>query len=73
MAYLIKVMVVDKKTKRGLEGYRVKTYSGKETKTDKNGMANLIVEDSRVTVYVNGTEVYDGYTYNAPDPIIYEM
>jgi len=36
-------------------------------------MANLIVEDSRVTVYVNGTKVYDGYTCNAPNPIIYEM
>jgi len=72
MAYVIKVMVVDKKTQKGLSGYKVKRYGGSEATTDSKGMATVITEDSSVTVYVNGVQVYNGYASSAPKPIIYE-
>jgi len=72
MAYVIKVMVVNKKTQKGLSGHKVKRYGGSEVTTDSNGMATVITEDSSVTVYVDGVEVYNGYASSAPKPIICE-
>ena len=72
MAYVIKVMVVDKKTGKGLSGHRTKLYGGTEIKTDSKGMATLIAEKSSITVYVNGFQVYNGNASSAPKPIIYE-
>jgi len=72
MAYVIKVMVVDRRTGRGLPGERVKTYGGSETRTDSSGMATLISNSSSVTVYVNGFRAYEGSALSAPRPIVYE-
>lgn len=72
MAYAINVMVIDKKTNRGLSGQRVKLYGGTEMKTKSNGMTTLISESSSVTVYVNGFQVYSGGASSASNPIIYE-
>jgi len=72
MSYAIKVMVVDKKTRKGLSGHKVKNYGGSEVKTDSKGIATVVSDSSSVTVYVNGFEVYDGSASSAPNPIIYE-
>jgi len=70
MAYAIKVMVVERKTNKGLSGMRVKTYGGSEVKTNANGMATLVAQNSTVTVYVEGSTAYDGSASSAPNPII---
>jgi hypothetical protein len=72
MSYAIEVMVVDKKTRKGLSGHRVKLYGGNEEKTNSCGMATLISRSSSITVYVNGFQVYSGAASSAPNPIIYE-
>ncbi|MDC9728528.1 MAG: hypothetical protein PSN04_04260 [Methyloprofundus sp.] len=72
MSYVVKVMVVDKKTGKGLSGHRVKNYGGSEVKTDSSGMATVTSNSSKITVYVNGSEVYSGSASSAPKPIIYE-
>ncbi len=72
MAYVIKVMVVDRKTGRGLSGEKVKTYGGAETKTDSSGHATVVANSSSVEVYVNGSRAYSGSSISAPKPIIYE-
>ncbi len=72
MAYAVTVMVVDRRSRKGLSGHRVKCYGGRETKTDSSGMATVISESSNITVYVNGFEVYSGSASRAPNPIIYE-
>jgi len=72
MAYAVQVMVVDKKTRKGLSGHRVKAYGGDEVKTNYAGMATVISTSSNITVYVNGFQVYSGSVSSAPNPIIYE-
>lgn len=72
MAYVIKVLVVSKNSRKSLSDETVKLYGGGETKTDSSGMATLIANNSTVSVYVNGRTVYDGYASSAPDPIIFE-
>ncbi len=71
--YLIKVMVVDKNTRKGVSGYVVKEYQGAEVKTDNNGIANLVCTTPSVFITVNGAKVYEGYAYNAPATIVYEV
>lgn len=72
MSYAVKVMVVDRKTRKGLSGHRVKSYGGSEVKTDSFGMATVVSNSSSITVYVNGFEAYFGNASSAPNPIIYE-
>ena len=60
MAYAINVMVVNRKTNKGLSGLKVKTYGGSKIKTHANGMVTLVANKSTVTVYVEGSTVYDG-------------
>lgn len=72
MAYAIKVMVIDKNTRKGVSGQKVKLYGGKEVKTDSSGIATVVATSSSVTVYVNGTTAYDGSASSAPNPILYE-
>lgn len=70
--YLVKVMVVDKKTGKGLKGYKVKEYNGSEQETDDSGIANLVCKYSEVFVTVEGSKVYEGYASKAPRPIVVE-
>ena len=71
MSYAIQVMVVNRKSNRGISGQRVKAYGGAETKTDISGMATVIVNSSTATIYVNGTQVYNGSVSSAPKPVLY--
>lgn len=71
-AYAIKVMVIDKTSRKGVSGQKAKLYGGSVVKTNSSGIATLIATSSSVTVYVNGTTAYNGSASNAPDPIIYE-
>ena len=71
MSTLVTVFVCDNK-KRGLSGYKVKQYGDDSIiKTDSEGKASLLIDSSECAIYVNGSQVYKGYTYNAPDPIVY--
>ena len=72
MSYAVQVMVVDKKSRKGLSGHRVKAYGGDEVKTNSAGMATVISKSSSIIVYVNGSQVYSGSASSAPNPIIYE-
>ena len=72
MAYAVAVMVVDKRSRQGLAGQRVKCYGGPELKTDASGRATVVSDSSNTTVYVNGFEVYSGAVSRAPNPIVYE-
>lgn len=72
MAYAISVMVIDKKTRKGLSGHKVKRYGGTDVKTDSSGRATIVSDASSVTIYVNGAQVYNGSASSAPNPIIYE-
>jgi hypothetical protein len=72
MSYAVRVMVVDKKSRKGLSGHRVKSYGGGEVKTDSSGMATVVSNSSTITVYVNGFQVYSGSASSAPNPIVYE-
>ncbi|QOR61219.1 hypothetical protein ACM66Z_07100 [Sulfurovum sp. ST-21] len=72
MAYAVQVMVVDRRTGKGLSGQRVKAYGGPEVKTNSSGLATVIVSSSAVDVYVNGMRAYNGSVSAAPKPIIYE-
>jgi len=72
MSYAIQVMVIDKKSRKGLSGHRVKLYGGDEVKTNSDGIATVISKSSSATVYVNGFTVYDGSVSSAPKPIIFE-
>ena len=60
MAKVIKVYVVDGNG-NGLSGQVVKTYGGAQVKTDKSGCASLVIDQSLVSIYVNGHEAFDGY------------
>lgn len=71
MSKLVSVFVCDSNN-YGISGCKVSLYTGEETRTDSNGKATLIANDSSCTVYVDGTEVYDGYVSNLPSPIIYK-
>jgi len=71
MAYAIQVMVVDRKSNKGVSGQRVKSYGGSETKTDSHGMATVVVNSSTATIYVNGMQAYSGSASSAPRPITY--
>ena len=70
--YVVKVLVVDKKSGKGLAGHSVKHYGGDIIKTDSKGMAAIVTNSSSVTIYVNGVQAYNGSVSNAPKPIIYE-
>lgn len=72
MAYAIRVMVINKTTRKGLSGQKVKLYGGNEIKTDSSGVANIVATSSSITVYVNGTTAYNGSASSAPNPIVYE-
>jgi hypothetical protein len=72
MSYAISVMVIDRRTRKGLAGERVKAYGGKEVKTNRSGMATVICKNSSATIYVNGFQVYNSSALSAPNPIIYE-
>ena len=72
MAYAVAVMVVDKRSRQGLAGQRVKCHGGPELKTDASGRATVVSGSSSITVYVNGFEVYSGAVSRAPNPIVYE-
>ena len=61
MAYAVAVMVVDRRSRQGLAGQRVKCYGGPELKTDASGRATVVSGSSSITVYVNGFEVYIVY------------
>lgn len=70
---VIKVIVVDQKSKQGISGVGVKKYGDKDyTKTDENGMAILTTENSSINIYVNGVEKYKGYVSECPNPLIVE-
>ena len=72
MSYALKVMVIDRRTRKGLVGERVKAYGGSEVKTNRDGLATVISKNSSATIYVNGFTVYDGSVSRAPNLIIYE-
>lgn len=72
MAYAIKVMVVDKVSRKGISGQKVKLYGENEVRTDSSGVVNMMATSSSITVYVNGATAYNGSSSNAPNPIIYE-
>jgi hypothetical protein len=70
MAYAAEVMVVDKKSGKGKPGYKVNSYGKEAVKTDAKGMATVISSSSSITVYVEGSEIYNGSASKAPKPII---
>ena len=72
MAYAVTVMVVDRRSRQGLAGQRVKCYGGPAVNTDASGRATVVSDSPSITVYVNGFEVYSGAVSRAPNPIIYE-
>jgi len=65
MARLVRVFVRDR-SGRGIPGERVKVYGGPELKTDREGVAEFLVNASKVAVYVNGSTVYDGWAAGLP-------
>jgi len=65
MGRLVRVFVCDR-TGRGLAGERVKQYNGPELKTDREGIAEMLVNEGKVAIYVNGFTVYDGWTSGLP-------
>ena len=72
MAYAVAVMVVDRRSRRCLAGERVKCSGGPEVKTDASGRATVVSNSSHITIYVNGSQAYNGAVSSAPNPIIYE-
>jgi len=72
MSYALTVMVIDRRSRKGLAGERVKVYGGGEVKTNRNGLATVISKNTSATIYVNGFKAYDGSVSRAPNPIIYE-
>lgn len=70
-ARLIKVFVCDKDGK-GLSGQKVNKYNGEKMSTDRNGFASFIHDGSKLTVFVNGTTVFDGFTHDCPGTIVYQ-
>ena len=73
MACAVAVMVVDRRSRRGLVERRVKRHGGPELNTDASGRATVVSDSSSITVYVNGFEVYSGAVSRAPNPIVYEQ
>jgi hypothetical protein len=71
MSYVIEVMVIDRRTRKGLVGENVKSYGGSSVKTNTSGLATVISKSSSATIYVNGFQVYNGSALGAPNPIIY--
>ncbi|RRD91731.1 hypothetical protein [Conchiformibius steedae] len=70
---VIKVIVVDQKSKQGISGVGVKKYGDKDyTKTNKQGIVNLTTENSDIAIYVNGVTQYDGSVSECPNPLIVE-
>jgi hypothetical protein len=65
MARLVKVFVHDR-TGRGIPGERVEMYGGPKLRTDKEGIAEMLVTESKVAITVNGSMVYDGYVSGLP-------
>lgn len=59
MARLVKIFVVDDNG-RGCYGQKVKEYQGDTIRTDSNGCASLLLENSNTTIYINGHEAYSG-------------
>ena len=72
MACAVAVIVMDRRSRRGLAGQRVKCYGGPELKTDASGRTTVVSGSSSITVYANGFEVYSGVVSRAPNPIVYE-
>lgn len=67
--YVIDVLVVNKDGK-GVSGHQVKRYGGVAVKTNSQGKATVIADASSVTIYVDGSQVYDGSSSKAPKPIV---
>lgn len=68
MATRIKVYVFEGNT--GKSGIKVTTNHMKgNVETDSSGAASLIVEESKVKIFVDGTKVYDGFTSSCPNPL----
>jgi hypothetical protein len=70
--YVISVLIVNS-TGRGIGGIYVNLYGKNKVKTNSEGLATLTSNSSSVTVYANGTQIYDGSVSSAPDPIVYRM
>lgn len=65
--YYITVNVI--KNGKGYEGARVYRYNGPEQKTDKQGKTTIETTNSTVTIFVNGSTVYNGSTSSCPNPL----
>ncbi len=69
MSRTITVKVVNSKG-YGLSGYKVKVYGGDVVKTDQDGKALLEAGGSTVLIYVDGSQVYSGYTSKCDNPLV---
>lgn len=69
--YYITVNVI--KNGVGCKDARVKRYGGVEIKTNDQGKAIIETNDSKITIYVNGSEKYDGWTSECPNPLSIEL
>ena len=67
MSHYITVIVV--KDGRGQAGCRVKAYGGQEQRTDSSGKATIEAAGSNVTIYVDGSQKYDGSASRCPNPL----
>lgn len=72
-SWVVNVLVVNKKTKKGVSGQYVNLYNKPKVKTDKDGKATLVSSDSSVDVYCKGSSFYSGSVSSAPDPIVIEI
>lgn len=69
---VIRVKVVDD-AGYGCQGVKVQAYGDDVYKTDRDGEVTLSIDSTKVTIYVNGRERYDGYTDRCDNPLIVEI
>ena len=71
MSKYVKVVVVDDDGD-GVCGIKVKTYGGDSVRTDRDGVANLFIEGSSTTLYVNDFTAYDGSVSRMDSTMVFD-
>lgn len=62
-------VIVTNSQGKAKSGVRVSTLSQQAT-TDSNGQATISTVSGSVAIFVDGKEVYDGFTSACPNPLI---
>nr|WP_315468640.1 hypothetical protein [uncultured Undibacterium sp.] len=58
----------------GQSGYKVKTYNGDTVRTDRDGIADLLINDSgTISIYVNGREAFSGQASRLPKILTFQV